>query len=97
MGTIDLQEKDGAVTLRVRVQPRASRDGVAGEHNGALKLRISAPPVNGKANEACRRLIATLVGVSPSSVEIIAGESSKDKLIRVHNVSAERVRARLLG
>jgi uncharacterized protein len=96
MGTIDLQEKGGAVTFRVRVQPRASRDGVAGEHNGAIKLRVSAPPVDGKANEACRRLIAGLVGVSPSAVEIISGESSKDKLVRVHNVSAERIR-RLLA
>ena len=96
MSAIDLQEKDGAVTFRVRVQPRASRDGVAGEHNGALKLRISAPPVDGKANEACRRLIAKLVGISPSAVEIISGESSRDKVIRVHNVSAEHMQARLL-
>jgi uncharacterized protein len=89
---VELTEKDGAVTFRLRVQPRASRDEVAGEHNGAIKLRISAPPVNGKANEACRRLVARLVGVSPSMVEIITGESSKDKVIRVHNVTAERIR-----
>jgi len=97
MDTIDLQEKDGAVTFRVRVQPRASREGVAGEHNGAVKLRVSAPPVDGKANEACRRLIAGLVGVSPSAIEIVAGESSQNKVIRVHNISAEQVRARLRG
>lgn len=89
---VEITEKDGAVTFRLRVQPRASRDEVAGEHNGAIKLRISAPPIDGKANEACRRLIAKLVGVSPSAVEIIAGESSKDKVIRVHNVTAERIR-----
>jgi uncharacterized protein (TIGR00251 family) len=93
---VEITEKDGAVTFRLRVQPRASHDEVAGEHNGAIKLRISAPPVDGKANEACRRLIAKLVGVSPSMVEIIAGESSKDKAIRVHNVTAERIR-QLLG
>ena len=97
MGTVDIQEKDGAVTLRVRVQPRASRDEAAGEHNGAIKLRITAPPVDGRANEACRRLLAKLLGVSPSAVAIISGESSRDKLIRVDNVSAELVRARLLG
>jgi uncharacterized protein (TIGR00251 family) len=92
---VEITEKDGAVTFRVRVQPRAARDEVAGEHNGAIKLRISAPPVDGKANEACRRLIAKLVAVSPSMVEIIAGESSKDKVIRVHNVTAERIRTHL--
>ena len=85
------------MTFRVRVQPRAARDQLAGEHNGAIKLRISAPPVDGKANEACRRLIAKLVGVSPSAVEIIAGESSKDKLIRVHHVTAAHLRERLSG
>lgn len=97
MGTVDLQEKDGAVTFRVRVQPRASRDEAAGEHNGAIKLRITAPPVDGRANEACRRLLAKLLGVSPSAVEIISGQSSRDKLIRVDQVSAEQVRACLLG
>lgn len=93
---IEITEKDGAVTFALRVQPRAARDEVAGEHNGAIKLRIQAPPVDGKANEACRRLLAKLVGVSPSMVEIIAGQSSKDKIIRIHNVTAERVRAQLL-
>ena len=93
---VEITEKDGAVTFRLRVQPRAARDAVAGEHNGAIKLRISAPPVDGKANEACRRLLARLVGVSPSSIEIIAGSSSKDKVVRVHNVTVERIR-RLLA
>jgi uncharacterized protein (TIGR00251 family) len=97
MGAVDLQEKDGAVTLRVRVQPRASRDEAAGELGGAIKLRITAPPVDGKANEAIRRLIARMVGVSQSEVEIVSGQSSRDKLIRIHNVTAEQVRARLLG
>jgi uncharacterized protein (TIGR00251 family) len=92
MGTIDLQEKDGAVTFRVRVQPRAARDEVAGEMGGAIKLRITAPPVDGKANEAIRRLIARLVGVSFSAVEIVSGQSSRDKVIRVHHVTAARLR-----
>jgi uncharacterized protein len=92
---VEITEKDGAVTFRVRVQPRAARDGVVGEHNGAIKLRISAPPVDGRANEACRRLIAKLAGVPPSAVEIIAGESSKDKVIRVHGATAAHLRAAL--
>ena len=93
---VEIVEKDGAVSFRVRVQPRASRSELAGEHGDAFKLRIAAPPVDGKANEECRRLLARLVGVSPSSVEIISGESSKEKVVRVRNVAAARVRE-LLG
>jgi uncharacterized protein len=89
---IEFNHKDGAVTFRVRVQPRASRTEITGEHAGAVKLRIAAPPVDGKANEECRRFLAKLLGVSASSVEIVSGNSSRDKLIRVHEVSVERIR-----
>lgn len=92
---IELNQKENAVTFKVRVQPRASRTEVAGEHAGAIKLRIASPPVDGKANEECRRFLARLVGVSASSVEIVAGDSSRDKLIRIHNVSTGRVREAL--
>ncbi len=92
---IEFNEKAGAVTFKVRVQPRASRSEIAGEHAGALKLRVAAPPVDGKANEECCRFIAKAMGVSVSSVEIISGESSRDKIIRVHGVSADRARAAL--
>jgi uncharacterized protein (TIGR00251 family) len=88
---LELNEKDGGVTIRVRVQPRAPRTEIAGEHAGALKLRIAAPPVDGKANKECRRYLAKLLKVSATSVEIISGESSRDKVIRVSNISALRV------
>lgn len=92
---IEFNRKENAVTFKVRVQPRASRTEVAGEHAGAVKLRIASPPVDGKANEECRRFLARLVGVSASAVEIVTGDSSKDKVIRIHNVSTERVREAL--
>lgn len=88
-------EKGGAVSFKVRVQPRASRTEVAGEHGTAIKLRINAPPVDGKANEECRRFLAKVVGVSLSSIEIVSGDSSRDKVIRIHNVSIERIREAL--
>lgn len=88
---LDLKEKDGAVTLRIRVQPRARRTEIVGEHAGALKLKLSAPPVDGKANAECRRFLAKLLDVSSGSVEIIAGESSRDKVIRIHRTSAARL------
>ena len=90
-----LESADGGIRLRLRIQPRASRTEVTGEHAGAIKVKIAAPPVDGKANEECCRFLAKLLGVSAGSVEIVAGESSRDKIIRVHNISAERVREAL--
>lgn len=89
---IEFNQRENAVTFKVRVQPRAARTEVAGEHAGAVKLRIASPPVDGKANEECRRFLARLIGVSASSVEIVAGDSSRDKVVRIHNVGTERVR-----
>lgn len=89
---LDLKDKDGAVTIRLRVQPRASRTEIIGEHNGAAKLRVAAPPVDGKANDECRRFLAKLLKVGATSIEIISGDSSRDKVIRVSNISAQRVR-----
>jgi uncharacterized protein (TIGR00251 family) len=88
---LELNEKDGGVTIKVRVQPRASRTEIIGEHAGAIKLRVAAPPVDGKANEECRRYLAKLLKVGATSVEIISGDSSRDKVIRVSNISALRV------
>ena len=88
---LELNEKDNAVTIKLRVQPRASRTEIVGEQAGAIKLRVAAPPVDGKANEECTRYLARLLKVSATSVEIISGSSSRDKVIRIHNISARRV------
>ena len=88
---LDLNEKDNAVTIRIRVQPRASRTEIVGEHAGAIKLRVAAPPVDGKANEECRRFLAKLLKVGATSIEIISGDLSREKVIRVSNISAQRV------
>ena len=87
----ELNEKDGAVTFKVKVQPGAPKTEIVGEHAGAIKLRVAAPPVNGKANEECRRFLAKLFEVSATSVEIISGDSSRDKVIRIRSISARRV------
>ena len=92
---VEISEKDGAAIFRVRVQPRASRTEVAGEHAGAIKLRIVAPPVEGKANRECIRYLARLFEVPPRAIEIVSGDSSRDKIIRVQNMSAARVREAL--
>lgn len=89
---IELSEKDGAVIFKARVQPRASRSAVAGEYASALKLRIAAPPVDGKANDECRRFLAKVFGVGYSSVDIVSGDSSRDKIIRVRGISLKQAR-----
>lgn len=92
---LQLRESDGAVTLRVRVQPRASRDALSGEREGALVVRLHAPPVDGAANSALLRFLGRTLGVAPSSVAILRGQSGREKLLRVDGLSAEAVRARL--
>ncbi|MFY9555180.1 MAG: DUF167 domain-containing protein [Blastocatellia bacterium] len=88
---IEIKENQEGISIKVRVQPRASRTEITGEHAGALKLRVAAPPVDGKANDECKRFLAKLLKVSATSVEIISGESSRDKVIQVSNISARRV------
>ena len=82
-------------TFTVRVQPRARRNAVAGVLGEALKLSLTAPPVEGRANQACIDFLAELLGVPRSSVTIAAGETSRNKLIRVRGLSAAQVLQRL--
>jgi uncharacterized protein len=83
---IECRETDGAITFRVRVVPRASRSCVVGEHDGALRVRISALPVEGAANEELIRALARALNVPPRAVEITSGHSSKLKQVRVRGV-----------
>ncbi len=76
-------EKDGYLAFAVRVVPRASRSEIVGEHDGALRVRIAAPPVDGAANEELVRLLALKLRVSRTAVEITAGQSSKLKTVRI--------------
>ncbi len=76
-------EKNGALTFNVRVVPRASRSEIVGEHDGALRVRLAAPPVDGAANDELVRTIADAFSVSRSAVEILAGQTSKLKTIKV--------------
>jgi uncharacterized protein len=71
------------IKLEVRLTPRAGRDEIGGRREGRLQVRVKAPPVDGKANEALRRLIAKRVGVPKSRVRIVRGERSRRKLIAI--------------
>jgi len=92
MSELRIVEQDGAVTFEVRVAPRSSRNRVLDVHEGALKVALTAPPVDGAANDALRRLLAKLLGVAKSEVEIIRGERARDKVLRVRGIRAVDVR-----
>ena len=80
---IECFEKDGKLLFRVHVTPRASRSEIVGEHNGALRVRLAAPPVEGAANEELVRTLASAFGLPTRTVEIVSGNSSRLKQVRV--------------
>ena len=81
------KESDGVLTFTVRVVPRASPSGVAGEHDGALRVRVSAAPVDGAANEELIRTLARALSVPRRNVEIMSGHTSKLKRVRVRGAT----------
>jgi uncharacterized protein len=88
-----------AARLRVRVTPRAGRNEVAGERDGVLLVRVTAPPEGGKANMAVCRVIAKALGVAPSRVSVVRGAGSRQKVLQVEGLDepGERLVARILG
>ena len=83
--------------IAVKVHPRARRTRVAGRLGDAWKLDLAAPPVDGKANEACLRFVADLAGVPQSRVRIVLGLSSRTKIIDIDGISQEMLESRLAG
>jgi len=92
---IPVRDTAGGASFAVKVQPRARKNAVTGEVGEALKLALTAPPVEGRANQACIEFLAELLKVPRSSVTIAAGESSRNKVIRVAGLTSEQVRQRL--
>ena len=92
---LELRTTDAGLTLRVRVQPRASRDALAGEREGALVVRLTAPPVEGAANEALSRFLGKALGVAPSAVRVVRGTTGRNKVVSVAGLDAATVRERL--
>lgn len=89
---INFTEKDDVLTFAVRVVPRASKSEVVGEHNGALKVRIAAPPVNGAANEELIKTLANFFEIPKTAVEIISGETAKIKQIKITGANLDRLK-----
>jgi uncharacterized protein len=92
---IPIQGSGGGVTFAVKIHPRAKKNAITGELGDALKVSLTAPPIDGAANGACVEFFAKLLKVARSSVTIASGHSSRRKVIRVTGISAEEVRRRL--
>lgn len=84
---VQLSEGPDGLTFPVRVQPRAAKNEITGEHGGALRLRLTAPPVEGEANKLCQAVLADWLGVPRSRITIISGLKSRNKVIRVDGVT----------
>ncbi len=92
---LELREGPEALTLRVRVQPRASRDALGDEREGALVVRLTAPPVEGAANQALTRFLGRALGVAPSAIRIVSGAGGRHKRVAVSGIDAATARERL--
>jgi hypothetical protein len=94
---IAIQETSAGVTFAVKLHPRAKKNAITGEVGDALKLSLTAPPLEGRANEACIEFFANLLKVPRSSITIASGQSSRNKVIRVSGLSSAEVQKRLQG
>ncbi|MBI1749264.1 MAG: DUF167 domain-containing protein [Acidobacteria bacterium] len=89
---MEISERNSAIVFSVRVQPRASRNAIEGEWQGALKVRLTAPPVDDKANAALCALLAEYLNIPRSAVRILAGERSRLKRVEIRGVTIQQIR-----
>ena len=92
---IELLDRHGAITIMVRVIPRASRDAIEGAYGDSLKVRLIAPALENRANEALRRLLAARLNVPVAAVRIVAGEKSRTKRISIAGMTREQIIGKL--
>jgi uncharacterized protein len=92
---IPIHDTPAGATFQVKVHPRARKNAITGTIGNAIKLALAAPPVEGRANEACIAFFAKFLNVPRSSVTIAAGESSRQKLIRIGGMRAAQVEEKL--
>jgi uncharacterized protein (TIGR00251 family) len=91
-----VKETNGAVTLAVKVVPRAHSNQIVGLEGDAIKVRLTAPPVEGKANDALIEFLAGAFGVRRAQIEIVTGRTSRHKVVRVRGVTAKQVEEKIL-
>jgi len=89
-------ESPSSATLTLRIQPRASKNGIVIMEDGSLKIRLIAPPVDGAANESLVKFLSDILSVAKSSVEIVSGHTSREKVVRINGMTEAEAR-RLLN
>ena len=92
---IPLHLSRGGITFAIKVHPRAKKNAITGELGDALKVSLTTPPIDGRANEACIEFFAKLLNLPRSSVTIASGQTSRNKVVRVVGLSAEELRQRI--
>jgi uncharacterized protein (TIGR00251 family) len=94
-GTLVLTDSKGGITFSIRVTPRAKRNQVVGVANGALKVSVTAPPEDGRANDAVIELLAAWLGIKRRQIEIVSGATNRNKVIRVTEIARKDIVSRL--
>jgi len=87
---IPATKKPDGIILKIYVQPKSSANAIVGIHNNALKIRLTAPPVDNAANAMCIKFLSKLLGIPKSSIEIMSGHSSRVKQVFIHNSGDEK-------
>lgn len=92
---IDIQQRKDGVSISIHVLPRSSRCALAGIQEGAIRLKLTAAPVDGRANEECLEYLAELLGIKKGQMDIISGHASRKKIIQVSGMTREAIEERL--
>ncbi len=95
MTALLIQPQKGGCSFQVQVVPRASRTQIMGVKEGAIRLRVAAPPVDGRANEACLEFFARLLGTAKSNIRILRGHQNKKKTLLVEGIGPDQLSQRL--
>ncbi len=94
---VRVSQRGDGVRFTVRVTPRASRNEIAGSQEGILRVKLTAPPVEGAANKALVNLLSDALRVAKANIEIVSGHTSRQKVVHVEGISPKEARARLTG
>jgi uncharacterized protein (TIGR00251 family) len=89
------QEKSGTLLLHLKIQPNASRSGIAGQHGQRLKIRLQSPPQDGKANRELLVFLSDTLGISKSRIDLIRGQTSRDKTVRITGITTDQLLAQV--
>ncbi|MHC4320968.1 MAG: DUF167 domain-containing protein [Planctomycetota bacterium] len=88
---IDIRKVEGGIVVSVKVQPNASKDRVVGEHADQIKIAVTVAPEKGKANKAVIKVLSKLLGVKSSDIQIVSGETSRDKKVFIRHINEEDI------